>query len=272
MGQFKDLTGKRFGRLTVLRRDFPDGKTGTFWLCLCDCGNMKSVSAGNLHSGWTKSCGCYKAETSAAHFFSQDDTRKNNLRLYSIHKSMKQRCLNEKHKCYKNYGGRGITICESWLGENGFKNFVLWAKSNGYKDGLTIDRVDTNGNYCPENCRWVTMKENANNKSDNRYIEYNGEVKTMSQWADYCGISQTELKRRLDYLNLPIEAAVSYKGLPMANYHGEKKSVRRLAQMHGIDYKVFLHEFLVENKSAEEIINEHDDQTRQSIKRMLDQM
>ena len=81
MGSFKNLTGKRFGRLTVVRRDFPKGKTGTFWLCSCDCGNMKSVSASNLHSGWTKSCGCYKAETSAANFFSHDDTRKNNLRL-----------------------------------------------------------------------------------------------------------------------------------------------------------------------------------------------
>lgn len=257
MGKFKDLTGKRFGRLTVLKRDFPDGKTGTFWLCLCDCGKLTSVRVGNLHTGWTKSCGCYKAETSAYHFCSNDNTRKNNLRLYSIYKSMRHRCLDKNHKCYRNYGERGIMICDSWLGEDGFKNFVLWAKANGYKDTLTIDRIDFNGNYCPNNCRWVSAKENANNKRDNRYIECNGEVKTLSQWADCCGIRQSELKRRLDYLNLPIEAAISYTGLPKAYYCGKEKSIRRLAQMHGIDYKVFLYKFLVEKKSAEEIIGEH---------------
>lgn len=153
------LIGQRFGMLYVLERHSKKGKV-VFYTCKCDCGNLKTVRAGDLRSGRTTSCGCYGQKM-------LEENRKfehglSNTRLYSIWDGMKKRCYSPKHESYKYYGGRGITICDEW--RNNFKLFYDWALDNGYKEYLTIDRIDVNGNYEPSNCRWVTMKEQAKNK------------------------------------------------------------------------------------------------------------
>ena len=158
----ESLIGKRFGRLTVVDEIKQDRKV-VFCVCLCDCGNKKKIRLKNLKSGATKSCGCLmkeKAKEIQNRFFYKHGLTKN--RIHKIWTQAKQRCFNKKCPSYKNYGGRGIIMCEEW--KNDFKSFYEWAIKNGYKNHLTIDRVDNDGNYGPHNCRWTTYKEQANNK------------------------------------------------------------------------------------------------------------
>ena len=162
MQKLKDLTGKRFGKLLVMKLA---GKLNNraAWLCKCDCGNLVIVRGNSLKSGDTKSCGCLLKEKSTQR------ATKHNLRfhrLYTIFQMMKQRCYNPKATRYDCYGGRGIRIHDKWL--NDFKTFYNWAMNNGYKDNLTIDRIDVNGNYEPCNCRWATYKEQNSNKRNNK--------------------------------------------------------------------------------------------------------
>lgn len=117
-----------------------------------------------------------------------------NTRLYNIWRSMRQRCGNEKNINYKNYGGIGIQVCHEW---NKFQTFAEWALNAGYKENLTIDRIDVKGNYCPENCRWVSYKIQGNNKNNNRLIEFNGEIHTLSEWSEIVGIKPSTLWKRL---------------------------------------------------------------------------
>lgn len=150
-------------------------------------------------------------------------TRK--LRLYKIWTGMKRRCYDERRLEYKNYGGRGIEICQEW--KNSFEAFRDWATENGYTDELTIDRIDVNGNYEPSNCRWVTLKEQANNMRTNTMVTYKGETKTLAQWAESFGINYHTLVTRLYKENLPFEEAVK-KGnrlLRMITYKGKTQSL-----------------------------------------------
>lgn len=153
MRKLVDLTGKKFGRLTVIER------SESKWLCKCDCGNTKLVNGGHLVSGDTKSCGCLRNEQRIKHGM-------RNTRLYSVWHGMKERCYNTKHKHFKDYGGRGITICDKW--KNDFNAFAQWALSHGYADNLTIDRIDVNGNYEPSNCRFITNAEQQKNKRNSK--------------------------------------------------------------------------------------------------------
>lgn len=156
-----DLYGKRFGRLTVIERGKNSNNGHACWICQCDCGKEVIVNSSDLRSGKQISCGCYNRER----FIKEQRQIKHGLRkhkLYGVWRSMKERCTLKTHAVYKDYGGRGIGICEEW--KNDFKKFYDWAIQNGYNEGLTIDRIDNNKGYYPENCRWVTMKIQNTNK------------------------------------------------------------------------------------------------------------
>lgn len=153
-----DLTGQRFGRLVVIRR-MPSVNKRTKWLCVCDCGNEIIAESYNLKTGHTTSCGCFQREATAE---ANQTHGMRKTRLYRIWVCMKNRCYAKSYHAFKHYGGRGIKVCAEW--RNSFETFRDWALSNGYADNLTIDRVDTNGDYCPANCRWATMAEQNQNK------------------------------------------------------------------------------------------------------------
>ena len=185
MGAKKDLQGQRFGKLLVLEED---GRIGTnvAWKCRCDCGNITRVKANSLLSGNSRSCGCGRIEAITTH--NQTGTP-----LFNVWRNIKERCTNENYRSYDNYGGRGIQICEEW---QEFENFCKWAMENGYKKGLSIDRIDVNGNYEPNNCRWVTAKAQARNRRNTVFIIFNGVRKSISDWADELNVPKNTLYGR----------------------------------------------------------------------------
>ena len=210
MPKLIDLTGKRFGRLTVIRKaeDFSNGNhTHHKWVCKCDCGKEKIVSGESLRNGSSKSCGCLFLEKTRKHCGSHE-------KLYYVWNGMKQRCYNKNSTHYKNYGARGISVCNEW--KNSYESFRNWAVKNGYKEGLEIDRINNNGNYCPDNCRMITHFDQQSNKRTNKFITFNGETKTLSQWARYLGIKPNSLIYRIK--NYGIEKSLSLKG----NLRGNK--------------------------------------------------
>lgn len=160
MAKAIDLTGQKFGRLTVLERTENKG-IQVCWKCQCDCENITTTTSYHLRHGHTQSCGCLQKErTVKAH----KTHGKLQTRLHGIWTGMKARCFNPNRKMYQYYGGRGIKVCDEW--KDSFQAFYDWAMSNGYEDHLTIDRIDNDGNYCPENCRWVSVQtQNCNKRS-----------------------------------------------------------------------------------------------------------
>lgn len=169
MGKYEDLTGRRFGMLTVISRADNRG-TQVMWNCLCDCGSISIACGNNLRRGSTRSCGCQCKKHG-----------KKGTRLYSIWGGMKARCYRPTHMWYKRYGGRGIRVCDEW--KNDFQAFYEWAMANGYSDELTLDRIDINKGYSPDNCRWATQITQKNNRSNNVLIEINGKTQTLGEWA-----------------------------------------------------------------------------------------
>lgn len=201
-----DFTGVKIGRLEVLYRvdDYISPKTNKHlprWKCKCDCGNITVVTSSSLASGRTVSCGCYNSEKrlerNATHGHS-------NCKLYGVWNSMKARCYNKNNHAYNCYGGRGIKVCDEWI--NSFESFFNWSTANGYEDNLTLDRIDVNGDYSPDNCRYVTYLTQANNTRQNLLIEYNGIRKTLSDWCRECGIkcstASARLKRGWDFYRM----------------------------------------------------------------------
>ena len=189
MSKIIDLTGKKFGEWVVINKDNSENvKHGVHWICKCNCGAIKSVHSQTLRNGASTSCGCKTKELiSKANRVHGLKTHK----LFGVHNTMKQRCANPNSQKYKLYGGRGITVCEEW---KKFINFYNWAISNGYKEGLSIDRIDNDGDYEPSNCKWETTKVQANNTRRNRKLEYKGEVKTLSEWSNILKLDYMKLK------------------------------------------------------------------------------
>lgn len=208
-----DLIGKKFGRLTVesySHKEKKDNSAGFlhYYNCICECGNKYLAERNSLKYGNTKSCGCIhkeqliKRNKDAAKLCGDSIKYK---RLHNIYSAMIDRCYSKNNKKYNNYGGRGIVVCGEWLNDwNCFKN---WALINGYSDELTIDRINVDENYEPNNCRWATNKEQANNKTNNKYLEYNGEVKTLSEWCDELNLPYHTIKARLNKLGMTVEEA-----------------------------------------------------------------
>ena len=185
-----DLIGKKFGYLTVLEKAepyvSPKGKRLSQWLCECECGNKLIVTSSNLTRLHTKSCGCHR----------WDGTHKmSDSRIYRIFNDMRTRCYLPAHHSYYLYGGRGIRICDEWL--NNREAFLRWALDNGYAENLTLDRIDSNGDYSPENCRWVDRYVQANNTSRNVYLEYDGREQTIAQWCRERGFNRKLIGSRL---------------------------------------------------------------------------
>lgn len=190
------MIGLRFGRLTVIEEGVKY-KNNCTWICSCDCGNVtKPIIGYSLRDGSTKSCGCLKKELILKRNKRHDGSQS---RLYTVWNGMKNRCYSPNSSAFKNYGARGITVCDEW--KNDFQAFFSWSMKNGYdpeaqRGKCTLDRIDNDGNYEPSNCRWATMKEQGNNRRSNVRVEINGRTQTLTQWSEETGIMFDTLKWR----------------------------------------------------------------------------
>lgn len=200
--RWRSLKDKRFGKLVVL--EYRIRKPFSVWLCRCDCGKEKEITAGNLSSGKTNSCGCLFKELWDKNKWTQTHGL-SHTPIYNVWATMKARCSNPKSDSYKRYGGRGITVCERW---NKFENFYEDMK-DGYKKGLTLDRKNNDSGYEHLNCRWVTYREQANNTRKNHWITYKGKTKTISQWAQDLGLQSRVLNLRIVRHKWNIERALT---------------------------------------------------------------
>ena len=215
-GHRKSLIGRKYGSLTVV--DYATKHNGiedTYWICKCDCGNIVEVNGDSLNKGRVVRCKqCPKPKGNDSPVFKHGLT---NSRLMRIWTDIKARCYNPNEKAYKNYGGRGVKMCDEW--RNNSKSFFYWALNNGYNETLTIDRINTNGNYEPSNCRWVDRKTQCNNQRNNHYVEYKGERLTISQLAEKYGLKKHRVVSRLLW-GWSIEDAVE---LPKGYRHKENQ-------------------------------------------------
>lgn len=215
MREVKDRVGETVGRLTIIDRgEDKFSKHGTrrvYWVCQCECGNIKTIRADQLDGKHTMSCGCLQREKSAEYNSTRErkviygDSRE---RIHNIWYLIKYRCEDETSPTYRHYGGRGIKMCQEWSdGIDGYWKFKTWSLDNGYADNLTIDRIDNDGCYSPENCRWVDHSVQGNNKRNNIILEYDGREQTLSQWARELGVPMKSLHRRIRGLGWDVERA-----------------------------------------------------------------
>ena len=193
MGKLMNLSGQKFGRLTVLR--CAEKRNGqVYWLCMCDCGSLISARTSSLRSGTTSSCGCLRKEIAIKNISLAHKHKLSGTRLYRCWVDMKRRCYDKNHNGYKRYGGRGITVCDEWL--NDVNAFHIWALSNGYNTNLTLERIDNNKGYSPENCTWATWQEQCRNRRSNVRIDYNGQYVLLAELSELTGIKITTLLSR----------------------------------------------------------------------------
>lgn len=218
MGKLIDLTGQKFGRLTVIKRtdEIATNKSAK-WHCVCDCGNECIKSSTSLRKFPKSSCGCWKAEITSK-LFKKYDIK--NRKLYEIWKGIKARCFNINSKDYHNYGGRGITLCNEWRDYNVFQK---WAIEHGYIEGLTIERIDVNGNYCKENCCWIENKFQAQNTRKVRRFIYKDKVYTIRQLSEKFNVNYYALKARLTQYGWDIERAINEPVVKGKNQYGIKR-------------------------------------------------
>ncbi len=190
--RLKDYSGIVFGRLTALRLIERDRVWNNhLWLFRCSCGTEKEIRLKSVRMGHTRSCGCLFSECMVKRNTTHGLTKKF-PKEYRSWKDMRSRCRNPNNTDYRNYGGRGISICDRW------DDFAAFVEDMGYRpDGLTIDRIDTNGNYEPGNCRWASEKVQANNKRTNVRVTVEGETRTLQEWSDHFGIDRTKARYRL---------------------------------------------------------------------------
>ncbi|HUT44500.1 MAG TPA: hypothetical protein VMW95_09200 [Desulfobacterales bacterium] len=191
---FKDLTGGKFGKLIVLKYDRSNKRGKALFKCQCECGNIKVIIGTSLSFGRTQSCGCLReGQTKKLNELNYKHGM-NGKPIYNVHRAMLNRCNLETDYHYPGYGGRGISVCKEWMK---FEPFYKWAVANGYSEGLTIDRVNNNGNYEPSNCRWTTYKEQARNSRNNRIIDIDGESLCVAEWGEKLGIKPQIISKRL---------------------------------------------------------------------------
>lgn len=203
MGSHIERVGERFGKLLIIQRHHVD-RGRVYYCCKCDCGNSVIVQYSHLINGNTKSCGCLQKKLTSERFSKHGNSKHP---LYGVWTMMKQRCYNPNNKSFKNYGGRGIGVCDEW--KNDFNAFYSWAINNGYGDGLTIDRSDVNDNYCSSNCVWVTQQNQQNNRRNNIIIDFGGFKGTLPQWSTRSGIPYATLRKRIIDLGWDIREALS---------------------------------------------------------------
>lgn len=238
------MTGQRFVLWTVLDRAGSNKNGDALWNCVCDCGTRRIVQGSRLRDGTTQSCGCRAEENYSEHRF----TRRT---LHHVLDGMKDRCYSTKNRNYKNYGGRGISICDEW--RESFQSFYEWATDNGYQIGLQIDRIDNNGNYEPGNCRWATRTEQARNKRTNTVITFHGATKCLKEWAEITGISWETIRKRLrmgwtvrDTLTISVDATYSANGRRRGTDREDTKYQALIKKM----------SLIIRKQSAEKAVNE----------------
>lgn len=183
-----------------------NGKHIKMWRCVCECGNYGIIDGVNLRSGASKSCGCLSRERARKTLYKHGHAGE---RIYYEWTRMKARCYNKHTYNYCDYGGRGIAMCDEW--RDSFESFLEWANSSGYKDNLSLDRIDVNGNYEPSNCRWATPKEQSNNRRNNIFIEIDGEKKTLKQWCEFYGVDYKLVHARIKYRGWNPVDAILYR-------------------------------------------------------------
>lgn len=216
MGTLIDLTGRKIGRLTVLKRVGSDKNKKTLWLCRCECGNEKVICSNTLlRKNKTLSCGCLAKEILINRNTTHNLT-KESRRLYKIWANMKSRCYNPKSNSFKYYGQRGIYICREW--KDDFSNFYNWAINNGYESDLTIERIDVNDIYKPSNCKWINRSEQNLNKRNNRMITFKGETKPLNIWCNELNLNRGVIRTRLK-LGWSVEKAFTVPSIKGRNQY-----------------------------------------------------
>lgn len=243
----KSVVGKKFGCYSVIKENGrKQYRNEIVFLCRCDCGNefnlTKSQIVNEKHICCIKCRGEYLKTHNGS--YKHGDTKS---QLYNVWVNMRARCYNKNNNRYSTYGAKGIKVCDEWLGENGYQNFMKWAYENGYSTEktetghikYTLDRIDFYGNYEPSNCRWITIQEQQNNRKDNKYITYNGETHTMAEWSRILNVPYYRLQSRM-FKGMDFESAIKD-----CNYHdkrhtlfGEKKTLNELSQIIGCSVPV----------------------------------
>lgn len=259
MPKLIDITGKKFNRLTAV-----EYKGSEKWLFRCDCGNEKIMSASDVRLGKAKSCGCIHKE-----MLSKRETTHgmSKTRLYSVWRGMKVRCYNENSEEFHRYGGRGITVCDEWLGKYGFKNFAEWAYKSGYDENAergqcTIDRIDNDKGYSSDNCRWITIKEQQTNKMEHKW-EINGESHTLDEWEKISGLTKETIRQRIrngwsedDVLIVPKRGEDGFytQQSKRIEFNGEKHTISEWSRIIGIS-EATIRSRIIKGLNTEEILS-----------------